>query len=159
MRWHPASLLAGLVLGMTASLGAAAFAGRTSAVPTPLRPVSVTLHRFDIAPGQEGHYADWIAFLHAQHRAAVGTLGRERTYLEAMFRADDEPRRLYWLTIQGVGSEPVESSTLEVDRRHMAYMAEVLVPRSHARLATENVLAPDAMILAVREQQAREGGS
>ena len=95
MRWHPTSLLAGFVLGVGATLSGAGLAGRVSREPVPLRPVTVTLHRYDIVPGQEAHYRDWIAFLHAQHRAAIGTLGRERTYLAAMFRASDEPRRLY----------------------------------------------------------------
>ncbi|WP_234419349.1 DUF6176 family protein [Sphingomonas sp. EC-HK361] len=128
------------------------------AAPThkPLRPVEVTLHRFDRAGGSERQFADWIAFLHARHREAVQTLARERTYFEAMFTAPDEPRRLYWITVQGVGGSPVERSTLDLDRRHMAFMKAVLVKGSHRQLVTQNVLAPDFIVKAVRNEQRQE---
>lgn len=93
---------------------------------------------------------------HLASLAAGVAVGRERTYLEAMLREPGEPRRLYWLTVQGQGAAPVETSTAEIDRRHMAYMGEVLAPGSHRRLATENVLAPDFAIEAVRREQGRE---
>ncbi|WP_174279538.1 DUF6176 family protein, partial [Sphingomonas bacterium] len=123
--------------------------------PAPARPVAVTLHRFDLAPGCDATFRAWIDFLHARHRDAVATLGRERTYLEAMFTAPDEPGRLYWLTVQGAGGAAVDSSTLDLDRRHQAFMDAVLAKGSHRRLVTENVLAPDFIVRAVREQQGR----
>lgn len=124
--------------------------------PEPLRPVAVTLHRFDMVPGQEAKFREWIDFLQTRHRDAVNTLGRERTYFEAMFTAPDEPRRLYWITVQGAGGSQVESSNLDLDRRHIEYMKAVLAKGSHVRLETRNILAPDFIVSAVRDEQARE---
>ncbi|WP_174291578.1 DUF6176 family protein [Sphingomonas bacterium] len=121
-----------------------------------LRPVNVVLHRFDMKPGQQRTFHEWIGFLHARHREAVSTLARERTYFEAMFTAPDEPRRLYWLTVQGTGGAPVESSTLDLDRRHIAYMDAVLAKGTHRRLTTQNVLAADVIVRAVRDAQGAE---
>lgn len=125
--------------------------------PAPLRPVEVTLHRFDMQPGSEGKFREWIAFLQSRRREAVATLSREHTYVEAMFTAPDEPRRLYWITVTGEGGAPVESSTSDLDRKHQDYMDAVLAKGSHRRLNTENVLLRDFIVRAIRDQQRREG--
>lgn len=108
-------------LGMVAGIGVTFCLGATvpQSPPEPLRPVEVTLHRFDRKPGSEATFREWIDYLRSHHREAVATLGRERTYFEAMFIAPDEPRRLYWLEVKGAGGKPVESSDHELDRRHM----------------------------------------
>lgn len=147
-----ASFAAGVLAGI-----AATFLLGATQPPAAVRPVDVTLHRFDLVPGQEAIFREWIGLLHARHREAVATLGRERTYLEAMFTAPDEPRRLYWLTVQGAGGAAVETSDLDLDRRHRAYMDAVLAKGSHVRLTTRNVLAPDFIVRAVRVEQTREG--
>ena len=134
--------------------GAPALLAR-GAPPAPLPSVEVTLHRFDIRPGQEGRFDEWIAYLQAHHREAVATLQRERMYFEAMFRASDEPRRLFWITVQGAGGATVESSDAELDRRHTADMDEVLAKGSHARLITRNVLASDFIVATVAREQRR----
>lgn len=136
-------------IGITLLLGAA----RPSPPPALIRPAEVTLHRFDLRPGEEARFAEWIAFLHDRHRDAVATLARERTYFEAMFTAPDEPRRLYWVTVQGAGGAQVESSDLDLDRRHTAYMDAVLAKGSHIRMATRNVLAPDFVVRAIHDEQ------
>lgn len=147
--------------GIACGIGGIALLGATPSAPLSgesktIRPVDVVLHRFDMVPGRGAAFRDWIAMLHARHREAAATLGRKRTYFEAMFTAPDEPQRLYWLTAQGAGRKEVESSTLDLDRRHMAYMDEVLSQGSHRRLATRNVLAPDFIVAAVRREQVRE---
>lgn len=124
--------------------------------PAPIRPVNVVLHRFDMVPGQEAAFRDWIDMLHTHHHEAVATLGREETYFEAMFTAPDEPRRLYWLTVQGAGGRSVENSSAKLDRDHVAYMDHVLVKGSHRRLTTKNVLAPDFIVAAVRQEQVHQ---
>ena len=147
---------AGALLGLAAGC-AATVAATSVAPPRPLRPVTVTLHRFDRLPSQRARFDEWIAYLREHHREAVATLGRERTYLEAMFTAADEPDRLYWLTVEGAGGAPVETSPSELDRRHMGFIDEVLVKGSHRRLETRNVLAPDFAVAAVRAEQRSEG--
>ncbi|MHA0317207.1 DUF6176 family protein [Sphingomonas melonis] len=145
-------------LGMVAGIGVTFCLGATvpQSPPEPLRPVEVTLHRFDRKPGSEATFREWIDYLRSHHREAVATLGRERTYFEAMFIAPDEPRRLYWLEVKGAGGKPVESSDHELDRRHIAYMDAVLIKGSHARLQTENVLVPDFIVRAVAAEQREE---
>lgn len=143
-------LTTGLVIGAVAGSGMTAFATKPV---VPLRPVEITLHRFDIKPGQRAKFEEWIAFLKASHRAAVATLTRERTYFEAMFTAPDEPDRLYWLTVNGAGGAPVDNSPDPLDLKHIEYMDAVLVKGSHARLVTRNVLSPDFVVRAIRTQQ------
>lgn len=145
-------------LGMVAGIGVTLCLGAAvpQSPPEPLHPVEVTLHRFDRKPGSEATFREWIDYLYSHHREAVATLGRERTYFEAMFTAPDEPRRLYWLEVKGSGGKPVESSDHELDRRHISYMGAVLVKGSHVRLQTENVLAPDFIVRAVAVEQRKE---
>lgn len=149
------SFTAGCGFGVAATLLVAARADTVA--PQPFRPVEVTLHRFDMVPDSDAKFRDWIGFLHARHRDAVATLARERTYFEAMFTAPDEPRRLYWIEVQGAGGAQVDTSPLDIDRRHIAYMDAVLAAGSHRRLTTQNVLAPDFIVRAVRDEQRREG--
>lgn len=73
-----------------------------------------------------------------------------------MFDSADEPRRFYWVTVQGAGGATVESSPLDPDRHHNAYMAATLIKGSHHRFATRNVLAPDFVETAIRAEQQRE---
>jgi hypothetical protein len=145
-------------LGMVAGVGVTLCldAAVPQSPPALLRPVEVTLHRFDRKPGSEVSFGEWIDYLRRHHREAVAKLGRERTYFEAMFTAPDEPRRLYWLEVKGTGGKPVESSDHELDRRHIAYMGTVLVKGSHIRMNTENVLVPDFMVRAVTAEQRNE---
>lgn len=150
-----ASFVAGIALGIAVSAGAVAIAA-SMPVRVPERPVEVTLHRFDRIPGSDRRFAEWVSFLHSRHRDAVTTLARERTYFEAMFTAADEPNRLYWITVQGAGGAPVESSNLDLDRRHIAYMDAVLAKGSHRRMVTRNVLAPDFIVNAIGREQRRD---
>lgn len=150
-----ASFAAGIALGVAVSTGVVAIAAPGPG-PGPAPKVEVTLHRFERVAGSDAKFAEWISFLHARHRDAVATLARERTYFEAMFTTPDEPTRLYWITVQGVGGATVESSNLDLDRRHVAYMDAVLAKGSHRRMTAQNVLAPDFLIAAVQHQQRRE---
>lgn len=141
-------------LPATFSIGAAAGAMATaSRAPEPLRPAAVTLHRFDLKPGQQTERDAWIGYLERNHRAAVATLGRERMHAGAMFVQPDEPGRFYWVTIQGAGGHPVETATSELDRRHMASMDAVLAKGSNRRAAGRNVLLPDFIVAAIRRQK------
>lgn len=151
------SFVAGIALGIVATAGVVAVAAPASGPEHAKdRPVEVTLHRFDRNRGSEGKFAEWISFLHSRHGEAVATLARERTYFEAMFTAPDDPNHLYWITVQGAGGASVESSNLDLDRRHIAYMDAVLAKGSHERMVTQNVLAPDFIVDAVRREQRAE---
>jgi hypothetical protein len=152
-------LVRGIVIGAVIGAVAVMAVGEVRAALTPSvpsHPVEIVLHRFDIAEGKDAKFDEWVSFLRDHHREAVATLPRERTYLEAMFRAPDEPSRLYWLTVQGAGGASVESSTHPIDHRHMEYMAEVLKPGTHARLVTRNVLMPDFVVKAIADDQRSE---
>jgi len=134
-------LVAGTLLGVMGSGVAATVTGTSASSPAASK-VAVVLHRFDIQPGKVTEFNEWIDFLHAHHAEAVATLDREKTYVEAMFTSPDEPHRLYWITVQGTGGSHVDTSSFDVDRKHMQYMSDVLVKGSHARFDTRNVLIP-----------------
>lgn len=152
-RGHAVALMLGVVLGIGATGMGQAWAGRSV---EPLRPVKVTLHRFDLRDGAEPAFREWLAYLAAHHREAVTTLGRERMYLEAKFTLPDDPTRLYWLTVEGDGGGSVDTSASELDRRHMAYMNRVLADGSHRLAETRDVLMPDFIAAAIRDHQAVE---
>ncbi len=152
-RGQVAALLLGIALGICASGMNRAWAGGSV---EPLRPVKVTLHRFDLRDGADPALREWLAHLAAHHREAVATLDRERMYLEAKFTLPDDPARLYWLTVEGDGGGSVETSVSELDRRHMAYMKRVLADGSDRRAETRDMLMPDFIAAAIRDQQAVE---
>lgn len=157
MKGRPLQFVTGFVAGIAAMVAIGATKAPSAIQGAkPARSVEIVLHRFDMVPGKGQAFREWINFLHARHREAVATLARERTYFEAMFTAPDEPGRLYWITVQGAGGANVESSTLDLDRQHVAYMNAILAKGSHRRLTTQNVLAPDFIVHAVGEEQRRE---
>lgn len=149
---YVATLTVGIAIG--AALASVAPSRSQALVDGPVRQATpeVVLHRFAVRPDQHARLDEWISFLRANHRAAVATLGRERMYVEAMFTIPDDPDRLYWLTVQGRGA-PVENSTDPLDRRHVAYMRAVLVPGSHVRFDTRNVLIPDFIGAAIARNE------
>lgn len=156
-----AAALAGFVAGaactgLVAVVVASAHADARG--PAPLaHPVVVTLHRFEVKPDKLERFQAWMRLYRTEHRATVATLERERTYVEAMFRdRQHAPRVIWWLEAQGEGGARVESSPLDIDKKHQAFMDEVLKPGSHARLDTEFMLAPDFAVEAIRAHQAAE---
>lgn len=143
---------AALTLAIAASPGHAAERGQ----PAPLaHPIKVTLHRLELKPDKLDRFDDWMRLYETDHRATVATLERERTYVEAMFRdRKGRPDVVWWLEAQGQGGARVEGSPLEIDRKHLAFMDEVLKPHAHTTLDTEFVLMPDFVVEAIRAHQA-----
>lgn len=119
-------------------------------------PVAVALQRFEIVPGKEVRFVEWMTYLRTERAAAVATLDGERMYFEAVFSDTSAGRSYaYWLTFQGDGGTPVESSNAELDRRHLAYWNECIVKGSRRRMGYEFHLTPAFVDSVIVTQQRR----
>lgn len=117
-------------------------------------PVAVALQRFEIVPGKEGRFAEWMTYLRTERAAAVATLDGEKMYFEAVFSDTSAGRSYaYWLTFQGDGGTPVESSTAELDRRHLEFWNECIVKGSRRRMGHEFYLTPAFLDSAIVSHQ------
>lgn len=124
--------------------------------PALRHPVSIVLHRVNIVPGKEQRVDEWMAFLKAHHAEAVATLDRERTYFEAMFKAPDEPGKLYWLEIKGAGGESSKTSTFAVDHKHREYRDSSIRRETNVNFTTLNTFVPPFIVEAVARHQLGE---
>lgn len=161
MRLNNLSMLSmALVLGVLAGACGALGIRSITRTPTlsPRHPIKVILHRVKIKDGALPIYARWQDFLHAQHPAAVATLDREHTYVEAMFRdVEHDPNTLFWLEVKDEAGASVDDSNLAVDREHKHYMRQVLRSNTWSVLRTENVLVAPFIETSVARHQASPG--
>lgn len=160
----PSSVIWGrILLLLVGAIGGASLVGglqsRTLAAEpassVPLSPVSVSLRRFDVKPGQEATFNEWMAYLRDHQREAVATFDREHVYYEAAFTTPNEPGRFYVLSIDSPGGASSATSPYEIDRRHRAYRDLAVVKSSKRELVTEYGFAPDFIFQAIRAQQVR----
>jgi hypothetical protein len=152
------NLAASVILVISGAVGGAgitykAVSASGDAKPPLTYPVSVSLHRVDIAPGKEQEFDEWMSYLRDHHDEAVATLDRERTYFEAMFTAPDEPNKLYWLEVKGAGGASSATSPYPIDKKHREYRDATIVRESDLRFITKNSFAPDFLVDAIRKQQ------
>ncbi|HEY0272781.1 MAG TPA: DUF6176 family protein [Chitinophaga sp.] len=136
-------LLAGIAIGIGGSL---LFAAHRASITPPAAappPLSVTLYHFRLQKDSMAAYHDWIAWQHADQRAIVQSLERERMYVEAVFRDSiHDPDGIYWLAVNSPGGQPYQNSPLRVDSIHAGFMRRILVPGSRLTLQTEYYLIP-----------------
>ncbi|MGO4604294.1 DUF6176 family protein [Terrabacter sp. 2YAF2] len=85
----------------------------------------VQLTRFPIRHGKRALVDEWMAWIEANHDAALETLQPERMYVESIFcDTVDGVDYLFWYTVQGPGGRRVEESEHWMDRRHLEYFRE-----------------------------------
>lgn len=117
-------------------------------------PLEASLLRFELQPGVEPTFRDWMQFLRDEHPAVLETLDRERMYVEGIFRDPArEPRVIYWLVVRGTGGASSDTSEHPVDRKHVEFMGRVLRKGSRSQLSTENWLLAPFIAKAIAEEQ------
>jgi hypothetical protein len=143
------------VKGISAILVFIALLGSPATPPEHTR--EVKLQRFEVIRGKEKRFEEWMSFLRRERAAVVVTLERERMYFEAVFSEKvGDTTYAYWLTFKGAGGQAVESSTHEVDRRHLEYFKECIKMGSRQVLALEAEFVADLVEQAIaRHETAR----
>jgi Family of unknown function (DUF6176) len=105
--------------------------GPAAAVGAPSSALQVRLYRFDVNPDGQAELDEWMNFLRARRPEVLATLGREKMYVEAIFRGEgDQASKVYWVTVQGEGGASVDDSPHEVDRKHNEYFRRVIAKGS-----------------------------
>lgn len=128
-------------------------AGAVESLPYPLE---ASLLRFELQPGVEPTFRDWMQFLRDEHPAVLETLERERMYVEGIFRDPArEPGVIYWLVVRGAGGASSDTSEHPVDRKHVEFMGRVLRKGSRSQLTTENWLLAPFIANTIAERQRR----
>lgn len=98
-----------------------------------------------------------MKFLSDHHAAVIETLDREKTYFESVFTEKlDGKIFVYWLVFNGTGGKAVESSPLEVDKKHLEYWNECIKKGSRTTFETEFYLTPQFLDEAVKKHQKAE---
>lgn len=102
----------------------------------PAGALQVRLYRFDVNPDEGAELDEWLGFLRARRPEVLETLGREKMYVEAIFRGEgDQAGKVYWVTVQGEGGASVDDSPHEVDRKHNEYFRRVIKRGSRLTMA------------------------
>ncbi len=120
-------------------------------------PLKTALYRFEVNAGKEQKFAEWMNYLTDHRPAAVETLGREKMYFESVFTEKTGGKiYVFWLEFKGEGGKPVESSTLELDKKHGEYWNECIKKGSRTVFETEFYLTPEFLDKAIKEHQKTE---
>lgn len=89
--------------------------------------MKVELTRFRVNEHKSARVDEWLKMLNENMDEVVQTLDREQMKLEVIFREIIADREyLYWFSIQGEAGEDVNTSSFEVDRRHIAFHDECI---------------------------------
>ncbi len=99
--------------------------------------MKIELSRIRIKDGMSGRVDEWFATLNARKAECIETLGREKMYVETIFREKiGEEEFLYWFSIQGENAESIETSPFPIDAIHKAFGDEC-VDRTRPRVDIE----------------------
>lgn len=111
----------------------------------------VELTRFKVDEGKSARVDEWLKMLNDSMDEVIQTLDREQMKLEVIFREIIEDREyLYWFSVQGETGEDVNTSTFEVDRKHIAFHDECIDHTYGAREAQPQVvMVPRKIALAM----------
>ncbi|MBL8063672.1 MAG: hypothetical protein JNK32_11665 [Anaerolineales bacterium] len=87
----------------------------------------VELTRFKVNKDKSARVDEWLKMLNENMGDVVQTLEREQMKLEVIFReVMGDAEYLYWFSVQGEAGEDVNTSTFEVDRKHIAFHDECI---------------------------------
>lgn len=121
-------------------------------------PLQAKLQRFEVIEGKEQKFREWMDYLRRERVAAVATLEGEKMYFEAVFSEKVEGGRTYayWLTFKGEGGKPVESSTSELDKKHLEYWNDCIKKGSRKIFDGEFYLTPEFLDKTIAQHQKTE---
>jgi hypothetical protein len=89
--------------------------------------MKVELSRFRVKDGKSPRVDVWLKILNENINECIQTLDREQMKLEMIFREIINGNEfLSWVSIQGEGGEPAETSPFEIDRKHREFFEECL---------------------------------
>ena len=101
------------------------------------------LTRFKVKKGKTKRVNDWMKMLRNNMPAILLSLEDEKMYVETIFREfNGKEEYLYWYSIQGKGGVPIEKSKHDIDKKHLKFWKECIVPNSHKDMTTEVVMIP-----------------
>lgn len=120
-------------------------------------PLKATLQRFEVIAGKEPRFNEWMIFLRDEREAAIETLEGEKMYFEAVFSdKTDGKTYAFWMTFKGEGGKPVESSTHELDKKHLEFWNECIKKGSRKVFDGEFYLTPKFFDAAIAQHQKTE---
>lgn len=120
-------------------------------------PPVVKLQRFEVNAGKEAKFREWMDYLRENRGLAVETLEGEKMYFESVFSEQiDGKTYAYWLTFNGEGGKPVESSNHELDKKHLEYWNECIKKGSRRVIGNEFYLTPEFVDKAIAKHQRKE---
>ena len=84
--------------------------------------LTAELSRFKVKEGKTETVEQWMAFLNEHLDKVLLTLDDEKMFVETIFKEELEGATyLYWYSVQGEGGTELESSSHEVDKKHMEF--------------------------------------
>lgn len=89
--------------------------------------LTVELSRFKVKEGKNEIVDQWMDFLNEHMEKVLLTLNDEKMFVETIFKEEvGGITYLYWYSVQGEGGAELESSSHEVDKKHMEYWNECI---------------------------------
>ncbi|MGH2316252.1 DUF6176 family protein [Planococcus sp. SE5232] len=89
--------------------------------------MTAELSRFKVKEGKAEAVEQWMDFLNDHMDKVLLTLDDEKMFVETIFKEELEGATyLYWYSVQGEGGTELESSSHEVDKKHMEFWNECL---------------------------------
>lgn len=120
-------------------------------------PPIVKLQRFELNAGKEDKFREWMDYLRKNRGLAVETLEGEKMYFESVFSEQlDGNTYVYWLTFNGEGGKPVESSNHELDKKHLEFWNDCIKKGSRKVIGNEFYLTPEFIDKAITKHQRTE---
>ncbi len=89
--------------------------------------MKVELSRFKVKQGKSDRVDEWLRMLNENMEDVVQALDREEMKLEVIFREIIEGQEyLYWFSVQGESGEMAETSSFEIDKKHLEFHEECI---------------------------------
>ncbi|MET1247755.1 DUF6176 family protein [Sporolactobacillus sp. STCC-11] len=109
--------------------------------------MQIELSKFRVKKGKTKQVDQWMKMLNEHMPEVVLTLENEKMYSETIFREKHQDEEyLYWYSVQGDNGAQVEESSMEIDKKHLAYWRECIDESYHApSITTEVHMIPDQL--------------
>ena len=105
--------------------------------------MKIELTRFKVKKGKTKRVNQWMKMLRSNMPAILRSLEDEKMYVETIFREfNGKNEYLYWYSIQGKGGVPIQKSRHAIDKKHLKFWKECIVPNSAKDMITEVVMIP-----------------
>ncbi|SFG83658.1 DUF6176 family protein [Sporolactobacillus nakayamae] len=109
--------------------------------------MQIELSKFRVKKGKTKQVDQWMNMLNEHMPEVLLTLENEKMYIETIFREKNQDEEyLYWYSVQGDNGAQVEESSMEIDKKHLAYWRECIDESYHApSITTEVHMIPDQL--------------